>query len=104
MRYKTIKGLCKYVAQCNQQNKVKELYDRQIWRVADFSEQDNKEIDITANLLQATINDHKSIIKTYRDFQQFLGQLQDIAQYYFFGTLVQDEIIATSGMKLNWKE
>ena len=100
MKYKTLKGLCKYIAKCNQQDKAQKLYNRTIWKSTDFTEQDNKEIDITANLLEMTINEYKTIIKTYTDFKQLIRQLQDITQHYFYGTLVQNEILATSGIIL----
>ena len=100
MKYKTLKGLCKYIAKSNQQDKIDKLYNKIIWSESDFTEEDRKEIDITAKLLESTINDYKQAIKTYADFQSLITQLRDITQYIFYGSLIQDEIIATAGLQI----
>lgn len=92
MKYKTLKGLCNYFAQANQQEKARTLENRYIWGVKDFTEQDNKEIKETAKWLEYTINDYAQITKNYEDFKYLLKQLKDITQYYFYGFLAQDEI------------
>lgn len=92
-KFKTLKGLCKYLAQANQQDKVDTLEHRLICHEADFTEQDKKEIEHTAKILECTINKFASITQTNNNFEQLLKELKETAKYLFFGFLIQDEIL-----------
>lgn len=92
-KFKTLKGLCKYLAEANQQDYAHEIEHRWICHTTDFTEQDKKEIEHTAKILECTINKFASITQTNNNFEQLLKELKETAKYLFFGFLIQDEIL-----------
>lgn len=92
-KFKTLKGLCKYLAQANQQDKAHDIDHRWIFHATDFTEQDKKEIEHTAKILEYTINNDKFITKTYNDFNQLLKKLKQSAKHLFFSFLIQEQLL-----------
>lgn len=92
-RFKTLKSFCHYLAQANQQDKAHDIEHRWIFHTTDFTEQDKKEIEYIAKILECTINKFIPISKTNNDFEQLLKELKETAKYLFFGFEIQDEIL-----------
>lgn len=91
-RFKTIKGLSKYLAQANQQDKAAELEHRHIWHIADFTPQDLAEIEVAAAKTEATIQEYKYKAETYADFIELIKRLEEVLPYLFWGFDIQNNI------------
>lgn len=91
MKITTIKQLAHYIAVCNQQEKHQKY--NIIWKY-DFSEKDKEEINTMEQELKAIFENYAYSQMTYKEYQNYLlDKIKKIAQYYFFGFVVQDKII-----------
>lgn len=91
MKITTIKQLAHYIAVCNQQEKHQK--HNIIWRY-DFDEKDKEEIKTIEQELKAIFDNYAYSQMTYEEYQNYLlDKIRKIAQYYFFGFVVQDKII-----------
>ena len=93
MKITTIKQLAHYIAVCNQQEKCNKDHIT-IWKYRDFSEKDKEEINTMEQELKAIFDNYAYSQMTYIEYQNYLlDKIKKIAQYYFFGFVVQDKII-----------
>ena len=92
MKITNIKQLAHYIAVCNQQEKHQKY--NIIWKYRDFSEKDKEEINTIEQELKAIFDNYAYSQMTYEEYQNYLlDKIKKIAQYYFFGFVVQDKII-----------
>lgn len=93
MKITNIKQLAHYIAVCNQQEKRNKDHII-IWKYGDFSEKDKEEINTMEQELKAIFDNYAYSQMTYEEYQNYLlDKIKKIAQYYFFGFVVQDKII-----------
>lgn len=89
MKYKTIKGIAKDLAESEQQTKAT-TENRHIWHRLDLTESDNTEIKINTksivNILENANGKENNVI---------LLELKQVIKNFFLGFVVQDEIIKT---------
>ena len=91
MKITNIKQLAHYIAVCNQQEKHQK--HNIIWKY-DFNEKDKEEIKTMEQELKAIFENYAYSQMTYEEYQNYLlDKIKKIAQYYFFGFVVQDKII-----------
>lgn len=93
MKITNIKQLAHYIAVCNQQDKCEKDHIT-IWKYGDFSEKDKENIATIEQELKAIFNNYAYSQMTYEEYQNYLlNKIKKIAQYYFFGFVVQDKIV-----------
>ena len=91
MKITSIKQLAHYIAVCNQQEKHQKY--NIMWKY-DFNEKDKEEIKAIEQELKAIFENYAYSQMTYEEYQNYLlDKIKKIAQYYFFGFVVQDKII-----------
>lgn len=93
IKFKTLKGLCNWLSQANQQDKLQKLEHRYIFRASSFSEKDNNEISENKNALEKVIKMGQSTTKNYDDFKILINECKKILPYMFLGTSEQQSIL-----------
>lgn len=89
MKYKTLKGIAKLMAQFNQQD-VATQEGRHIFDPKYFSEEDQKQIEVNT----------AAVVKVFKGANnksnnEVLTELKEVLPLLFIGSIMQDEYIAT---------